>query len=95
MTSNGDTKIDEVYGEDRPIMASELEVVLTETETMLQEMRDVINVHAEVLASHRWVLDRFVPKELLVDAFRQYYESRKKQIDIEAGMESPDAKEVN
>lgn len=95
MTDNHEAKVDEVYGDDRPIMASELQIVLEETETMIQEMRDVINVHAEVLASHRWVLDKFVPKPMLAEAFRQYYDARKKQIDVEVGMDSDEAKEVN
>jgi hypothetical protein len=57
--------------------------VLEETEVILHEMKSVINVHAEVLACHRFVLEKFVPKPLFEAAVKQYYEARKKVIEME------------
>ena len=94
MTGNG--KLDEVFGEDAgPVSRAEMIEILTETEQMLQEMKDVINVHAEVIAAHKFVLERFVPKPLLAAAFKEYYEARKKAIDIETGTEAMDAGQAN
>jgi hypothetical protein len=78
---------DETHDDNRPIRVHELKSVLEETEAMLSEMRDVINVHAEVLACHKFVLERFVPKELFKQAVKEYYAARKEQIEVETAAE--------
>jgi hypothetical protein len=59
-----------------PITRDELIQVVEETEVILTEMKAVINVHAEVLACHRWVLEQFVPGPMFQAAVKQYYEAR-------------------
>jgi hypothetical protein len=94
MTTNGDAKLDAVFG-DEPALKSDLMEVCEETETMLQAMKDTINIHAEILAAHRHILDKFVPKPLLAQAYKEYYEARKKAIEVETGTEAMDAGQAN
>jgi len=92
MTDSG--KIDEIFGGE-PALKSDLIEVCQETETMLQAMKDTINVHAEILAAHRHILNKFVPKELLAEAYKEYYIARRKEIDIETGTEAMDVGQTN
>ena len=92
MTNNGDTFAVEPEGS-TPITRDELRLVLEETEEILSEMKEVINVHGEVLACHKYVLEKFVPKELYSAAVREYYKIRQLQIDIDSI--EPDASKQN
>ena len=73
---------DFVDDDNQPVTRTELISVCEDTETILAEMKAVINVHAEVLACHRYVLERFVPGPLFQKAVKDYYEARAKEIDL-------------
>lgn len=90
-------KVDILFDDETaPVTRGELVTILEETQAMLTEMKDVINVHAEVLACHRFVLEKFVPGPLFQAAVKQYYEARSKEIDLaEAGTPEPDAQKHN
>jgi len=77
-----DNKFDIVDDDTVPATRGELISVCEDTETILAEMKAVINVHAEVLAAHRYVLERFVPGPLFQKAIKDYYEARQKEIDL-------------
>lgn len=93
--TNGEVKLDEVYGEDGPCLKSDLMQVCEETESITTEMKDVINIHAEAIAFCRFVLERFVPAPLFAKAAKDYYEARAKEIDIAAGTEAIDVGATN
>ena len=68
---------------------------MSETEEILGEMRNVINIHAEVLQAHRYVLEKFVPKPMFVAALREYYDARSKEIDTLDAEPETDAQKLN
>jgi hypothetical protein len=78
-----------------PVTREELIQIVSETEDILTEMKAVINVHAEVLACHRFVLEKFVPGPLFQAAVKQYYEARTKEIDLTEVAPETDASKTN
>ena len=76
--------------EDRPALFSELVSVASDSQRIFTEMKDVINAHAEALAAHRYVLEKFVPKSLFEKAMQEYYVARSAEIDRQ---EAADAQE--
>lgn len=95
MTSNGERKLDEVFGQDQPAKLSDLKQVCEETEQILTEMKEVINVHAEAIAFHRYAIEKFIPAPLFAAAAKEYYEARQREIDIEVGTAAIDAQQAN
>ncbi len=77
------------------VTRDELIQVVEETEVILGEMKAVINVHAEVLACHRWVLEKFVPGPMFQAAVKQYYEARAKDIESMDAEPETDQTKVN
>lgn len=51
--------------------------------TAINVMRNVINTHAEIEGLHRFLLEKFIPKPLLEQATKEYYEQRKAVIELE------------
>ena len=93
---NGETSnIFDDFDPTAPVTRGELIGILDETQEMLTEMKNVINVHAEVLACHRFVLEKFVPGPLFQAAVKQYYEARSKEIDLGEIAPETDAAKVN
>lgn len=54
--------------------------VCVELESELNKLRLAINVHAEVLNIHRYILTKFVPEPLLKSACEEYEKTRKEEI---------------
>lgn len=52
----------------------------------INEMKKVINVHAEVLGCHRYILEKFVPRPLLEQAAKDYKTEREQLISAEAAL---------
>ena len=93
---NGETNnIYDEFDPTVPVTRGELIGILDETQEMLTEMKNVINVHAEVLACHRFVLEKFVPGPLFQAAVKQYYEARQKEINLGESEPETDATKVN
>lgn len=88
-----ENKFDVVEDDSQPATRGELISVCEDTETIMAEMKAVINVHAEVLACHRYVLERFVPGPLFQQAVKDYYEARKKEIDLNPEEAEPEIDE--
>lgn len=93
--SNGEHKLDEVFGEDGPCLKSDLMQVCEETEVITTEMKNVINIHAEAIAFMRYAMERFIPKPLFAQAAKEYYDARSKEIDVEAGVAAIDVQSTN
>jgi hypothetical protein len=55
---------------------------------VVNELRKALNIQAEVLGCHRFILERFVPKPLLEQAATEYSEQRAAVIRSEAGVGS-------
>ena len=53
---------------------------------VVNELRKAINIQAEVLGCHRYILEKFVPKPLLEQAATEYSEQRVAIIQSEAGV---------
>jgi hypothetical protein len=85
MTGNGELK----PSADFAVTRDELMQVCEETEAILQGLKDTINIHAEVLGLHRFILDKFVPKPLLAQAAKEYYDQRTAQINAEENASPP------
>lgn len=81
MTEN--LTLDNGFDDTIAVTRGELKTIIEETEAILGEMKEVINIHAESLALHRFVLAKFVPDALFQAAVKQYYEARKKVIEME------------
>lgn len=62
------------------VTRDELETMMQEQVTINQELKRVINVHAEIIGCHRFILERFVPKPLLEAAANEYRDQRLKEI---------------
>jgi hypothetical protein len=86
MTGSGELK----PSADFAVTRDELIQVCEETEAIFQGLKDTLNIHAEVLGLHRFILDRFVPKPLLAQAAKEYYEMRTAQINAEENAGSPE-----
>lgn len=76
MSENGETKLNGFA-----VTIDELESVCEDTIKMFGERDVVINTHGEVLGLHRYILEKFVPKPLLEQAVKEYYETRKAEIE--------------
>ena len=74
--NHADVIVDELFGDSSPVTRAELRQVLSETETMLQEMKQVINTHAEIEMFHRYVIIRTVPEQLLAKLTQEYRAER-------------------
>jgi hypothetical protein len=93
---NGETSnIFDEFDPAAPVTRGELIQILEETQEMLTEMKNVINVHADVLGCHRYVLEKFVPLPLFQAAVKQYYEARSKEIDMMDHEPETDAAKLN
>lgn len=65
------------------VTQDDLEKVCKETSKILTDMKNVVNTHAEVLGLHRFILEKFVPLDLLEQGTKEYHALRTEQIDQE------------
>lgn len=72
-------------GEHFVVSRDEFNQMLKETEEKFQELAKVINIHAEVIGCHRYILNRFVPPPQLEAAAREYRDQRVKEINESRG----------
>jgi hypothetical protein len=61
----------------------ELTGIALDTERNLNELRQALNSHAAALEMHRFLLERFIPAELLEKACNEWYEIKTKEIEAE------------
>lgn len=65
---------------------SEICQICKDIEKILQEHQDAINVHAEILGLHRYILEKFVPQPMLEAATKEYHAARMAAIAEETGV---------
>ncbi len=76
------------------VTADELIEVCQDTLNMFAERDEVINIHAEAIALHRFIFEKFFPKAQLEAAAAEYYKMRQSQIAEEESKET-DASQAN
>ena len=59
---------------------------MARAEDNIEALRKAINIQAEVLGLHRFILEKFVPTPLLEAAAKEYKEARQRQIAIESSV---------
>ena len=72
------------------VTRDELVEVCKETQAMIDELRQLVNVHADVLGCHRYILQKFVPAPLLEAGAKEYRELRDGEIEGQSAI-PPDA----
>jgi hypothetical protein len=61
----------------------ELTGIALDTERNLNELRQALNTNAAVLNLHRYLLEKFIPADLLEKACNEWYEIQQKEIEAE------------
>ena len=57
---------------------------IIDAHTVINELKRVLNIHAEILGCHRYMLEKFMPAPLLEQAAKEYKALREAQIASEA-----------